>query len=164
MKDIVNKILSNEEMAKTSLELKNQGKKVVMVNGVFDLLHAGHIGFLRAAKEKGDVLIVATNTDASVKTYKGEDKPVIPERERVLILASLFFVDYVTLFEESKALRIIEEINPDILVKGIRPDPERLKEEIALMKELGGKVEHIHNLVTTSTGQIIDKIRGIKSG
>ncbi|MBI4158719.1 adenylyltransferase/cytidyltransferase family protein [Candidatus Woesearchaeota archaeon] len=160
MQGILNKILDNDEIARKSDELKKQGKIVIMVNGVFDLLHVGHVSFLKSAREKGDVLFVAINTDASVKTYKGEDKPIIPERERALILASLFFVDYVTLFEESKALRIIEEINPDVLVKGIRPDPERLKEEIALMEMLGGKVEHIHNQVTTSTGQIINKIRG----
>ncbi|MBI2667505.1 adenylyltransferase/cytidyltransferase family protein [Candidatus Woesearchaeota archaeon] len=147
MPEVSIKILSNDEIAKKSRGLKKQGKKVIMVNGVFDMLHIGHIGFLRKAKEKGDVLFVAVNSNQSVKSYKGENKPIIPEKERVLMLASLFFVDHVTIFNESKALNIIEKIKPDILVKGIRPDPERLEEEN----------------VTTSSGQIIDKIRGVSS-
>jgi len=161
MQDILSKILTNEEIVKRGRELKKEGKKIAMANGVFDLLHTGHISFLRDAKRQGDVLIVATNSDVSVRTYKGKDKPIIPENDRAILLASLFFVDYVTIFEESKALKIIEEINPDVLVKGIRPDPERLKEEIELMKSLGSKVVYINNKVTMSTGQIIEKIKRV---
>ncbi|MBI2667504.1 adenylyltransferase/cytidyltransferase family protein [Candidatus Woesearchaeota archaeon] len=129
MEDILNKVLSNDEIAKKSRGLKKQGKIIVMANGSFDLLHIGHIDLLRQAKRKGDILIIAINSDLSIRTYKGNDRPIIPEKERALMLASLFFVDHVTIFNESKALNIIEKIKPDILVKGIRPDPERLEEE-----------------------------------
>lgn len=132
-----------------------------MVNGVFDLLHAGHINFLRQAKEKGDVLIVAINSDKSVKTYKGKDKPIIPEKERAVLLASLFFIDYVTIFDESEALDIIRKIKPDVLVKGIRRDEKRLVEEIKLIDSLDSKITYVENEVTISTGQIINKIKGI---
>lgn len=132
-----------------------------MVNGVFDLLHAGHINFLRQAKEKGDVLIVAINSDKSVKTYKGKDKPIMPEKERAVLLASLFFIDYVTIFDESEALDIIRKIKPDVLVKGIRRDEKRLVEEIKLIDSLDSKITYVENEVTISTGQIINKIKGI---
>lgn len=161
MQDILNKILNNKEISKKSEELKKQGKKVVMVNGVFDLLHVGHVGFLRKAKDKGDVLLVAVNSDKSVKTFKGDDKPIILEKDRAFLIAALSFVDYVTIFNESKALKIIEKIKPDILVKGIRPDIKRLEEEKELVGKHGWKIDQIIHNTTISTGQIIDKIKNI---
>ena len=162
MQDIERKILSNEKITEKSAEFKKEGRKVIMVNGVFDLLHVGHIGFLRKAKAQGDILFVAVNSDLSVKSFKGDDKPIIPENERATMLASLFFVDYVTIFNESKALDIIKKIKPDLLVKGIRPDPKRLEEEIELVDANGWKIKQIIHNTTISTGQIIDKIRDFK--
>ena len=162
MQDIERKILSNEKITEKSAEFKKEGRKVIMVNGVFDLLHVGHIGFLRKAKAQGDILFVAVNSDLSVKSFKGDDKPIIPENERATMLASLFFVDYVTIFNESKALDIIKKIKPDLLVKGIRPDPKRLEEEIELVDANGWKIKRVIHNSTISTGQIIDKIRDFK--
>ena len=163
MQDILNKILDNEEITKKSEELKKQGKKIVMVNGVFDLLHVGHINLLRNSKKNGNVLIVAMNSDASVNAYK-DGRPIINEKERAIALASLFFIDYVTIFKEDKPLKIIEEIKPHILAKGIYYDSKKVDEEAKLMKKLGGKVIKIKHPVKTSTSQIIDKIRGAKFG
>jgi len=162
MQDILNKILSNEKAAEKSEYLKKQGEKIVLVNGVFDLLHSGHISFLRNAKSKGDILIVATNSDASVKKYKGNSRPILSEKYRAIALASLFFVDYITVFNEDKALKIIETIKPNILVKGIYYDAGRVDEETDLMNKLGGKVVKINHPIKLSTSQIIDKIRGVK--
>lgn len=162
MQDILNKILSNEKVAEKSEDLNNRGKKVVLVNGVFDLLHSGHISFLRNAKSNGDILIVATNSDASVKKYKGNGRPILSEKYRAIALASLFFVDYVTIFNEDKALKIIETIKPNILVKGIYYDAGRVDEEAKLMDKLGGKVVKINHSIKLTTSQIIDKIKGVK--
>ena len=164
MQDIINKILSNEEISKISGKLKKEDKKVVMVNGAFDLLHSGHINFLRKAKKNGDVLLVAVNSDKSIKTYKNFDRPAIPEMDRAILIASLFFVDYVTIFNESKALKIIKIIKPDILAKGNYYDPTRVDEEVELVKKLGGKVIKIKHPVKISTSQIIEKIRSVKFG
>lgn len=162
MQDILNKILSNEKVAEKSEDLNKRGKKVVLVNGVFDLLHSGHISFLRNAKSNGDILIVATNSDASVKKYKGNGRPILSEKYRAIALASLFFVDYVTIFNEDKALKIIETIKPNILVKGIYYDAGRVDEEAKLMDKLGGKVVKINHSIKLTTSQIIDKIKGVK--
>lgn len=92
--------------------------KIVFTNGCFDILHLGHVEYLAAAKEMGDILIVGVNSDASVKRLKGPSRPVNPEHARTAVLAALFFVDYVILFEEDTPLRLIESIEPNVLVKG----------------------------------------------
>ena len=162
MQDIMNKILSNKEISKISEKLKKEGKKVVMVNGAFDLLHSGHVNFLRKAKENGDILMVAVNSDKSIKTYKNPNRPIIPENDRATLIASLFFVDYVTIFNESKALKIIKSIKPGLLVKGNYYDSVRVDEEVELVKKLGGKVVKINHPAKISTSQIIEKIVGEK--
>ena len=162
MQDILNKILSNEEAAKKAEYLKIQRKRIVLANGAFDLLHSGHVNLLRRARDKGDVLFVAINSDRSIKTYKKPDRPNIPEMDRAVLVASLFFVDYVTIFNESKALNIIKNIKPDVLVKGNYYDPARVDEEVELVKKLGGGVVKIKHPVKISTSQIIERIRGVK--
>ena len=99
-------------------ELRESGKKVVFTNGCFDILHAGHVDLLQRARDLGDVLVVAINTDASVQRMKGPDRPIIPEDERVELLASLSMVDFVCTFDEDTPLEAILKVHPDVLVKG----------------------------------------------
>ena len=99
-------------------EARQSGKKVVFTNGCFDILHAGHIEFLRAARSLGDCLVVAVNSDASVARLKGPNRPIIPEEERMELLAGLEMVNFVCAFEEDTPLETIRKIQPDVLVKG----------------------------------------------
>jgi rfaE bifunctional protein nucleotidyltransferase chain/domain len=111
-------IASLESVAQYARILQSSGKRVVFTNGCFDLLHPGHIDLLRRARSLGDVLVVAINTDASVRRLKGEGRPVLPETERAEMLDSLEMVDVVCSFEEDTPLQAILRVRPDVLVKG----------------------------------------------
>lgn len=113
-----NKILSRTDLKERVTALKGEGKRIVFTNGCFDILHIGHVKYLEQAKGLGDILILALNSDASVRSLKGPPRPIIPQDERAYILASLEVVDYVTIFEEDTPLALIEYVEPDILVKG----------------------------------------------
>src|ERR1700687_1989308 len=104
--------------------LRRQGKRIVFTNGCFDLIHPGHVRYLRAAKRLGDVLVVALNSDASVRRLKGASRPLVPQRDRSEVMAALEMVDYVTVFNEDTPYRLIKVLQPDVLVKGgdWRPD------------------------------------------
>lgn len=99
-------------------QLRRQGRSLVFTNGAFDILHAGHVTYLDFARRQGDALMVGVNSDASVRRYKGDKRPVNPEGERALVLASLECVDYVVLFDEDEPKTLIAEVLPDVLVKG----------------------------------------------
>ncbi len=114
----MDKILSGEQLKKRIETLKGEGKRIVFTNGCFDILHVGHVKYLNLAKELGDILILALNSDSSVRSIKGPLRPVVPQDERAYIMASLDMVDYVTIFDEDTPLALIEYIEPDILVKG----------------------------------------------
>ena len=112
------RFLSNDELVTLRGHWRNEGKTVVFTNGCFDLLHPGHVRLLEAARAKGDVLVVAINSDLSVQRLKGPQRPVLPERERAAILASLAAVDAVTIFAEETPCELLERLLPDLLVKG----------------------------------------------
>lgn len=112
------KILDRAAMKRTRERLGEEGRKLVFTNGAFDILHAGHVTYLNFARAQGDALVVGLNSDASVKRYKGDLRPVNPERDRALVLAALECVDYVVVFEEDEPKELIAEILPDLLVKG----------------------------------------------
>ena len=134
-----------------------EGKKIVFTNGCFDLLHLGHIDYLAKAADLGDILIVGLNTDNSVKTLKGKDRPINDERSRTILLAALSFVDAVILFDERTPYNLIKSVEPDILVKG----SDYKTEEIAgheVVQAKGGKVITIDLLPGYSTTLIEDKI------
>jgi len=114
----MDKILSRENLRERIETLRGAGKKVVFTNGCFDILHIGHVKYLNRAKGLGDILVLALNSDSSVKSIKGPTRPVVPQDERAYIMASLDMVDYVTIFDEDTPLELIEYIEPDILVKG----------------------------------------------
>ncbi|WPU92418.1 D-glycero-beta-D-manno-heptose 1-phosphate adenylyltransferase [Mucilaginibacter sabulilitoris] len=135
-----------------------EGKKVVFTNGVFDLLHIGHLTYLSKAATLGDKLIVGLNADSSVKRIKGEDRPVNDQNSRAALLASLFFVDAVVVFTEDDPLNLINKLMPDILVKGADYSVESIigaREVIAN----GGEVKTIDFVSGYSSTSIIEKIR-----
>jgi len=144
---------------KTQLnEWKSEGKKVVFTNGVFDLLHIGHITYLAKAAELGDKLIIGLNADASVKRIKGDDRPVNDQNSRAMLLAALFFVDAVVVFEEDTPQQLITALLPDILVKGA----DYAIENIVGAKEVianGGEVKTINFVDGYSSTSIIQKIK-----
>ena len=154
---IPNKIYSSESLIKQVFIWKMLGKKIVFTNGVFDILHKGHIASLSEAASHGDILIVAVNTDASVKKLKGPTRPINDESARALVLASLLQTDAVILFEEDTPLELITALMPDVLVKG----GDYTIEQIAGAKEViagGGKVIIANIIEGISSSNIIKKM------
>ena len=137
---------------------KERGKRVVFTNGCFDLLHVGHVKYLQKARTFGDLLVVGLNSDASVRGLKGETRPLIGESERAHILAALDCVDYVVIFGEETPLRLIETLQPFVLVKGGDYTPERVVGK-DLVESYGGRVELVTFVDGKSTTNIIEKIR-----
>lgn len=136
---------------------REQNKKVVFTNGCFDILHAGHVDYLVKAKELGDILIVAINSDSSVKRIKGDSRPVTPEHERLLVISHLTPVDYVTLFDEDTPFEVINNLIPDVLIKGADWSIENIVGR-DIVEENGGQVLNIKFEIDQSTSQIIKNI------
>ena len=137
--------------------LRKLNKKIVFTNGCFDILHAGHVRYLSAAKEFGDILIVGLNNDSSVKMLKGENRPINPENDRAEVLLGLKAVDHVVLFGEKTAESLISEVKPDIYVKGGDYTLETLP-EAKIVQSYGGRVEFIPMVEGRSTTNVIKKI------
>ncbi|GAB4140883.1 MAG: D-glycero-beta-D-manno-heptose-7-phosphate kinase [Planctomycetaceae bacterium] len=135
---------------------KSRGQKVVFTNGCFDLLHPGHVQFLEEAASLGDCLVVAINSDEGIRRLKGPDRPIIGERERAIMLASLEFVDNVVIFCEETPHRLLECLKPDILVKG-GTTPEILAREI--VEEYGGEVRRLNTFGGFSTTKLVENIQ-----
>lgn len=152
------KIISLPELKIIVENLKHQNKRIITTSGTFDLLHIAHINLLKKAKSLGDILIVLLNSDSSVKKNKGPDRPIIPEKERAEMLASLDTVDYILIFDEEKPLRIFEELKPNINVKGGSFLPERIKEERELMETWSGKLITFDMEEGYSTTNIIERV------
>ncbi|HTL71011.1 MAG TPA: D-glycero-beta-D-manno-heptose 1-phosphate adenylyltransferase [Candidatus Eisenbacteria bacterium] len=134
------------------------GKKIVFTNGCFDLLHLGHVRYLRQARSLGDRLVVGVNRDASVRGNKGSGRPVCSERERSEVLAALESVDYVTLFSEKTPERLIRAVRPDVLVKG----GDWKKKDIVgwqFVESYGGKVRPLKFVDGFSTTRLIEKVK-----
>jgi rfaE bifunctional protein nucleotidyltransferase chain/domain len=142
-------------------EWKAAGKVVVCTNGVFDLLHYGHLQYLDAARALGDVLVVGLNSDASTRRYKGPTRPLVPEEERAALLLALEPVDQVVIFDEPTAERLVAELRPEIYCKGGDYAPERAKAlpEAAIVQAYGGEVRLIPYLEGHSTSELIRLIR-----
>ncbi len=153
------KIISREEAARWARELQAQGLKLVFTNGVFDLLHPGHIAYLEEARSLGDALLVAVNTDASVRRLgKAGGRPINPEADRARVLAALAAVDRVVLFAEDTPLELITKVQPDILVKG---GDYRLEEVVGreVVQARGGLVRVLPFQPGYSTSRLVDRIR-----
>ena len=158
-KTLLNKITDIHSLKETVKLWQEDGKKVVFTNGVFDLLHIGHITYMAKAAELGDKLIIGLNADSSVKRLKGEGRPVNDQNSRALLLATFFFVDAIVVFEEDTPLNLISTLLPDILVKGA----DYAIENIVGAKEVianGGEVKTINFVEGYSSTSIIQRIKG----
>ena len=153
-----NKKIKNIRTIKTvAARLKARRKRIVFTNGCFDILHVGHIRYLRKAKSLGDILVVGLNTDRSVRLIKGEKRPIVPQEERAEVLAVLEFVDYVVFFDEPDPFTLIEKVKPHILVKGA----DWTKDKIVgrdLVEKTGGRVVRIPLVPGASSSGVIEKI------
>ena len=149
------KVLS--ELIRIRQDLKKEGQKVVFTNGVFDILHRGHVEYLEKAKSLGDVLMLGLNTDASVKKIKGSNRPVMGQDDRAIVLAGLSSVDYICFFEEETPANLIRQLIPDILVKGgdYQIDDIVGRETV---EANGGKVVTIDLVNGQSTTSLIEKM------
>jgi D-beta-D-heptose 7-phosphate kinase/D-beta-D-heptose 1-phosphate adenosyltransferase len=155
---VPNKLKSREELRSIASQAKAGGRIVVFTNGCFDIVHRGHLHLLRKAKALGDLLIVAVNSDSSIKQIKGSQRPVICETGRLELIAALEMVDYVTLFDELDPSSVIEAIGPDILAKGGDWSPDKVV-GAEIVQRSGGKVAVIPYLKGFSTTEIIERVR-----
>ena len=154
---MVKKILAIEDVAQKANTLRRAGKRLVFTNGCFDILHAGHIRYLAAARSKGDVLVVGLNSDESVKIIKDEHRPIMNQEQRAEILAGLWCVDYIIIFNAPDPLKLIKVIMPDVLVKGA----DWKEQDIIgadVVKAGGGEVVRISVVPDISTSRIIERI------
>jgi D-beta-D-heptose 7-phosphate kinase/D-beta-D-heptose 1-phosphate adenosyltransferase len=153
------KLKTQEELQQAVARLKRQGRRVVWTNGCFDILHAGHITYLQRAAALGDVLVVGLNSDASVRAVKGPDRPVVSETERALLLSALECVDLITIFSDATPLALLQEIQPDVYVKGGDYTLDTIvQEERRAVESYGGRIEIIPGVAGRSTTGIIRKI------
>ncbi len=153
----MNKITPRNELKSQVDRLRREGKQVVFTNGCFDILHAGHTRYLREARKLGDVLILALNSDSSVRSIKGPMRPIVPQAERAEVVAALDSVDYVTVFDELTPLELIEFLRPDVIVKG----GDWAEKDIVgaeSVRKWGGRVAIMPEIEGASTTNIIDKV------
>jgi rfaE bifunctional protein nucleotidyltransferase chain/domain len=157
----VRKILALEQALQVVQDLRRRGQRVVFTNGCFDVLHPGHTRTLEEARALGDVLIVAVNSDASVRALKGPRRPIFPAAERAEVLAALRAVDYVTIFDDLTPLAVIASMTPDVLVKGGDWGPHEIvgREEV---EAAGGRVVSIPVVVGFSTSALIEEAKKAK--
>jgi D-glycero-beta-D-manno-heptose 1-phosphate adenylyltransferase len=155
---MIQKILSPEKMLCERIRLRAAGLRLVFTNGVFDLLHVGHLRYLTQARALGDVLVVAVNSDRAVKELKGRDRPIVNEGERAEILAALRQVDYVTIFDDISPRPLISQLLPDVLVKGGDYQLHEIhgREEV---EAAGGKVLSLPFVEGSSTTAVLDRLR-----
>lgn len=158
---MIEKILSPEKMLGERQRLRVSGKRLVFTNGVFDLLHVGHVRYLTQARSLGDALLVAINSDRAVRQLKGETRPIFAEAERAEILAALRLVDYVTIFDDISPRSLIATLLPDVLVKGgdYALDEIHGREEV---EAAGGRVISLPFLDGASTTSIIKRMKSVE--
>ena len=152
------KILSRDELIAERKLLKDEARQLVFTNGVFDILHVGHVRYLAQARALGDALVVAINSDRSVRELKGADRPLTNENERAEILAALDAVDYVTIFDDISPRSLIAKLLPDVLVKGGDYNLDQIhgREEV---EAAGGRVVSLPFVDGASTTEIIERIK-----
>jgi D-glycero-beta-D-manno-heptose 1-phosphate adenylyltransferase len=148
------KILSRDGLRRRVEEWRRAGERITLANGNFDLLHVGHVRYLRGAKELGGKLVVAINSDSSVRSLKGEGRPIMPEQERAEMVAALADVDAVVIFPEPDVRAIIREIRPDVQAKGTDYTVQSVPERDAV-SEYGGRVEIVGDPKDHSSSEII---------
>ena len=153
-----NRVVSRDELLALAGEQRAAGRRIVFANGAFDLLHAGHVRYLEAAKREGDWLAVGINTDRSVRAAKGEGRPIVPERERAEIVAALRCVDAVVLFDEDSPGRLLTALKPDVHAKGTDYRVETVPER-AVVAAYGGSTVIVGDLKNHATSDLIDRMQ-----
>lgn len=156
-KEYKKKLIEPEDLQKKVSEIKKDKKTIVTINGSFDLMHAGHLKILFEASLLADVLIVALNSDCSIKQYKSKSRPIISLEYRMQMIAALFFVDYVTYFKELNPIKILDIIKPTIHVNGSEYGNNCIEKNI--VEKNGGKIHIVNLKPTLSTTNIIEKIK-----
>jgi rfaE bifunctional protein nucleotidyltransferase chain/domain len=156
------KIITVAQASDLTKDLQKINKKVVFTNGCFDLIHPGHIDYLRKAKACGDILIIGLNSDASIQRLKGKERPINDFYFRSSILAALEFVDYIVKFEDDTPLFLIKQISPNILIKGSDYTVDKIVGAKEVL-EKGGEVKTIDFLEGFSSTSIINKIKNLNS-
>ncbi|MFL5410306.1 MAG: adenylyltransferase/cytidyltransferase family protein [Myxococcales bacterium] len=156
------KVVPLAEAVRAREAARAQGRKVAVANGAFDLLHVGHVRYLKAAKDltSGGILVVGVNSDRSVRASKGEDRPVVPERERAEIVAALGCVDLVVLFDETDAASLLSALRPDLHVKGTDYTEGSVPERDVVAR-LGGRTVIAGDPKDHSTTDVLSRIRGL---
>jgi rfaE bifunctional protein nucleotidyltransferase chain/domain len=153
-------VVDREALARRLDAERAAGKTIVLANGCFDLIHVGHVRYLEAAKKEGDVLVVAINTDESVRKNKGEGRPLVPQDERAEVLAALRCVDYVTAFGETTADELIRVLRPHVHAKGTEWRADNVP-ELATVKSVGARVAICGDAKSHSSTDLARKARGV---
>jgi len=151
------KVLSTGVLARQLAAARRRRKRIVFTNGCFDLIHPGHVRYLRKAKQLGDVLVVALNSDTSVRRLKGPTRPLVPQGARCEVMAALEMVDFVTVFNEDTPYKLIARLQPDVLVKGGDWAPDRIV-GADLVRARGGTVRSIRFAPGYSTTALVERI------
>jgi len=154
---MTDKVKTQDELIPILDTLRKKGKKVVFTNGCFDILHVGHVRYLKEAKGYGDILIVAVNSDLSVKSIKGDKRPIVSQSERAEVLAGLEMVDYVTMFDEDTPYNVIKKLQPDVLIKGGDWTIDKIVGR-DIVEARGGRVIAIPFIEGASTTGIVERI------
>lgn len=155
---LFDKVKTLPELVNISKKLKVKNKKIVFTNGCFDILNAGHVMYLHEAKQLGDVLVVGLNSDGSVRQLKGQERPIVTEKNRAIVLSALESMDYVVIFNSRTPLELIKKIKPDVLVKG---GDWKVKDIVGadFVLSYGGKVKSLPYVKGFSTCGLVHKIR-----
>ena len=157
------KILSKPQLLEAARRQRAQGRRVVFANGAFDLLHAGHVRYLEAARSQGDWLAVGVNSDASVRRTKGPSRPIVPEGERIEIIAALECVDAAALFDEDSPAALLAELEPDVHAKGTDYTEESVPER-SVVAAYGGRTAIVGDPKDHATTDLIERIKSIALG
>ncbi len=147
-----------DELARQADAWRTQGKRLVLANGAFDLLHVGHLRYLQGAAIEGDLLVVAVNSDSSVRLAKGDDRPVVPQSERAELVAALRGVGHVVIFDHETVEEVIRALRPDVHAKGTDYTTESVP-EANLVRSLGGEVSIVGDPKDHSTSEMIRRLR-----
>jgi rfaE bifunctional protein nucleotidyltransferase chain/domain len=158
MRSAVTKLVEREKLSGILADLRNQGKKIVLANGCFDVLHVGHVRYLAGARSEGDTLVVAVNADSGVKGLKGPGRPVLHERARALLVAALREVDYVVIFPEPNVEALLSELRPDVHAKGTDYTADNVPER-ATADRLGIRVAIVGDPKQHSTRELLETVR-----
>lgn len=156
--DAASRILDRESLVAQVKSAKNEGQTIVFTNGCFDVLHAGHIRYLLGARELGDILVVAINSDAQVRTLKGVGRPILSENDRAELVASIEAVDFVTIFDEPTVEQLLLALRPDVHAKGTDYTEETVPER-DVVRSFGGRVAIVGDPKNHSTSEMLKRLK-----